>query len=1197
LRNRSLMLSTAAIAILSGAAYADTTVDSSKTDAYTTGALLTTNTGTPNAGNITVTTAGSIAPSVASQGAITVNTDNWVLIQGTVTNKNKDGAHGIHVDLSADRDLSGASFTNLAGTTITGTGIYLDTGSTLSTTGTNSGKYGIYLDANSCAASACTYKGDITQDSGSMLTVTGDSSSAFQFSTKSVLQGDLTLGGGTTVSSNTTTSTPTTIYGLFAAGQINGNVSLPAGASMAVYGDGGRGISIQGGGVDGYISIGGSIATSMPATTTTSITTKINTTTNPEAASALEVGADVTGGIAILGPTTPGSTTATASLSVGGTGAAILISPSVNAQISAPTAPLTIGVFTGDTADPGFSFYNRGAIKIVPNNYNDYGTAVAMSGYNATSPTVLPGGFFNSGSIGSTATTSGSTVTTSGVQVIGLSIGDWTQLGVGSPTYPKNPGDGAALVNSGDASTAGGSILATIGGTRGGLAYGVLIGANASVPSIINSGTIGALAGTTDKTLAGNTSGSTNPLAATAILDESGTLTSIINSGTISAEAGYQPTGSETPSALDNDTQLATAIDLSHGSATTASAAGVTIQNYSSSTRAATITGNIVFGTGSNQTLDLVGNGSLLSTVTGNVNFGMIASGSTSNDLLHIGNNAVFTGEVTTSETVRGAGVKVNVDTHGVLTLLNTDVSLNATSVTVANGGTINLGVNQSLTASGGVVAAQNVNLQSGSVLGVTYASFVPKDEHQFVLMTADQGQLQIDPTTLSTYNNTTNRPYLLANANLCMTTQAGCPRPSTLTSSVDALILDVQPKAMADLGLTAGSVTVRAAQTLTGTTTLFDQVNTALTADNVLGAAMIAGIHSAKEAQQSYDQFAPNLTGGTRAIVISITDQATGPVAARERMLNMYGKTDGGMTLWGQQFVQMLKDPGKGSIDVNTGFKTDPGFKDHGFGFALGVDGGSPKFGWYGGALTFYAGDVNELARNAHENQQWYLLSLYSVWRGKGLFLDTKLDAGYGHIDGKRTLTLVTSSGAYSREADNKHAGAVISGGVTTGGTFSYGAATLMPQLSLDGMYLREEGYTEYNPSTTTVGDGFDLKVEPYYAKSLRAFAGVDLRYDLNLWDFFLQPEVRAGYRYDFISDPVKLKMAFAYSDTSGPVAAPGTTFQLTGPDPSQGNFVLGGALAATTDAWTLGFNIDFVRGTNGAFQQVGTISLLGKI
>jgi len=1191
------MFSTAAIALMSGAAYADTTIDSNKTEAYTTGALLSSDTGQANAGNITVKSGNSLSVSLA-QGAITVDSDNWVLNQGTISNKDKSGAHGIFVDLSADRDLSTASFTNAASATISGTGIYLDASSVLSTSGSNTGKYGIFLDASGCSAATCSYTGNITAYTGSSLSVTGDSSAAVEINSKAILNGTLTLGGVVDVAANTDTNnsgSTTGVFGVFSQGQINGNVVLPSGGSMAVSGEGARGISIQGGGVNGYISIGGTVTTTMPVKQTVTISQKLNTTTNPEAGPALEVGSNVTGGIAILGPASSGTSSSSATITVGGTGPAIVIAQSV----SGSTAPLTVGVYTNDTADPGFSFYNRGTVSIAPNDYNDSASVLSLAGYDATDLNVLTGGLFNSGTLSSAVTSSG-TGASSGVYALGITIGSYAQLGTGTN---KLAADSAALVNSGALGTSTGVISAAVVGSRGGTAEALLIGANASVPSIINSGSITAVATTTDKTLTGNEGTSpTNPLMAGAIVDQSGTVTSILNQGTIQASAGYVATTGATPSPLDNNSQIAFAVNLAAGSATSPSAGGVTIKNWSSASRAAVITGDIVFGTGNNQVLDLVGNGpTLMSTITGNVTYGMIATGSTSGDILHVGNYASLTGQVVTLETVKGAGVTVNVDTNGYLTLLNTGTSLNANTFTVANGGDVNLGVNESLTATGGVVAAQSVNFQSGSILGVAYASFVPQTEHQFVLMTANQGQLQIDPVTLSAFNATTNRPYLLATANLCLTTQSGCPRPSSLPSNLDALVLDVAPKAptgTGGLGLTVGSVTLQSAKTLTGQTTLFDQANIALSVDNDLGAAMINGVHSATEAQQAYNEFAPNLTGGTRAIAISITDQATGPVGARQRMLNMYGKTDGEMTLWGQQFVEMLKDPGRGQIDPNTNFKVSPGFKDHGFGFALGLDGGSPKYGWYGGAFTFYAGDVNELSRDSHENQQWYLLSLYSVWRGKGLFVDTKLDAGYGHVDGSRTLNLVTSAGSYLRVADNKHAGALISGGLTTGAMFSYGAATLLPQLSLDGLYVREEGYTEYNPNTTTVGDGFDLKVNSSYAKSLRVFAGVDLRYDLDLWDFYLQPEARAGYRYDFANDPLKLKLAFAYADTSNSLKpAPGTEFTLTGPDPSQGNFVLGGGLAATTDSWTLGLSFDMVRGSNGSLQQIGTLSLLGRI
>jgi hypothetical protein len=114
-------------------------------------------------------------------------------------------------------------------------------------------------------------------------------------------------------------------------------------------------------------------------------------------------------------------------------------------------------------------------------------------------------------------------------------------------------------------------------------------------------------------------------------------------------------------------------------------------------------------------------------------------------------------------------------------------------------------------------------------------------------------------------------------------------------------------------------------------------------------------------------------------------------------------------------------------------------------------------------------------------------------------------------------------------------------------------------------------------------------LTVQPVYYKSARIFGGLNVREDLNLGDFYLQPEARAGYRFDFLSNAQEVKAAFA--------STPGTEFTLTGPDPDQGTAVLGGSLAATTGAWSVGLNYDYLRGNNGSVSQVGTVTLVGRI
>ena len=210
-----------------------------------------------------------------------------------------------------------------------------------------------------------------------------------------------------------------------------------------------------------------------------------------------------------------------------------------------------------------------------------------------------------------------------------------------------------------------------------------------------------------------------------------------------------------------------------------------------------------------------------------------------------------------------------------------------------------------------------------------------------------------------------------------------------------------------------------------------------ALATDDELGAAVAtsltvyntpgvpgSGINvaaSQQQAQQVFSQFAPDVSGGTREIAIMLTDQASGPVAARQRLLRSYGNVPGDMTLWGEEFTGQINNKGRVSADG-----TLTSYKDHGFGFVLGVDGGSPRNGWYGGAFTFYSGDVTQqLPRATRTNTEWYMLTGYTDWRGKHVFLDTQVSAAYGDFAETRVLNV----GGLVRDATSKpprrHAGA----------------------------------------------------------------------------------------------------------------------------------------------------------------------------
>ena len=90
--------------------------------------------------------------------------------------------------------------------------------------------------------------------------------------------------------------------------------------------------------------------------------------------------------------------------------------------------------------------------------------------------------------------------------------------------------------------------------------------------------------------------------------------------------------------------------------------------------------------------------------------------------------------------------------------------------------------------------------------------------------------------------------------------------------------------------------------------------IATSLTVYNTTTASPAASTSppSQAKAQQIFSQFAPDVSGGARQVAILITDQATGPVAARQRLLRSYGNQDGEMTLWGEEFAGMINNKGR---------------------------------------------------------------------------------------------------------------------------------------------------------------------------------------------------------------------------------------------------------------------------------------------
>lgn len=1218
MRKQILLLSAALCALSASPAFAQTDPLYDITTALT--APIDTATANPDGSgtpaDILLDAGGSITLNFAG-AAITLNSNNSVNVNTgtTISNTNTTNAAGILVDLTTqswDATNDAASCGSLTPPCHTTEGILMNGTIDLSGTGTN--KTGIWLEgpASDSGLSANSFTGDIDMSNstiklvgdssigvlidslaiengnlsfGTLTTqvssVTGSTLGVIAFENNGVINGNVNIGFVDTVndidnvanitSFGSTSSSASGTIGLNLTGTINGNLTIDTGSGVAAYGTGAQGIVITGAinplcdAEDPPVcsSLGTLINRGIILTAGTT-TASGNLTGNATSGSALLIEASIAGGIYNAGPTHGDSTITLGQITSQSVAGTVTFSPA-----SATSDPIDIGIYQGDTEDAGFSFYNRGVIRNGAPNVDQSVLAFVVAG-QATASTTFEGGIFNSYQIIAATTTdkNGALMSATGMQfgtntIVGAS--DTYTYDGGCDCFNYNPegtktvdafgyDDRAALVNSGV--TGNGLISASITGESSDTtAVAINIAAGATLPSILNSGTISAAA-TTDLT-------SLTGLTAIAIQDASGTLTSIDNEGgTIQAIA----------TTLDDGTQKAIAINLSadrdSGSAT---GQGIQIVNHATGNHAALIFGDILFGTGSHQIVDVLGIDSAhTATISGDIVYG--AGGIEGSDELNVGDFASVTGKITADAQ---AGVKVDVKDGGTLTITNDTTALSSAGFHIEDGGTLNLTVLEDF-KSGTVVSVGTdpindaIALDPLAKLNITYGSWIP-DTSKFVLFTGTT--INIDDATTQLYNQELNDPgklpFLFNSATLSLDPN---------NNGTESYVLTVAPKSAADLGLTG-----YAAQML-------PFASQALAFDDKLGGAFINGIVDQKSAQTAFTQLAPDVTGGARAIAMSLTDQATGPVAARQRMLRMYGKDSGEVTLWGQEFAEFVKDPG----NTKTG---QTGFKDHGFGFALGLDGGDPKIGWYGGALSFYSGDIVEAyPRDSHANVLTYMLTGYTDWRGRGLFLDTKLDVAYMTTKQKRYIALnipnATGTGTtpFLDEADSNRPGLVGSAGFTTGVILAYGSTTLTPQMSMDAMTMRQEGVAETHPTTSPGnGQGFDLATKAFYSNSLRVFLGADLRQDLDLGDFFLQPDVRLGYRYDFLNDPTKVTAHF--------VATPNADFTIIGPDPSQGNFVAGASLAATTDAWTLGANFDFVRGTNGATTEVGTIHLLGRI
>jgi hypothetical protein len=1237
------MLSAAAAALLAAPLVTDMSARADTDVTTNTATALSTST----SGNITIEPGAGVAISTASSPTITINSANSVINNGAISNTNADGALGVLIDTTNGNifpptaGFSSTGSIDLGGSGTNKRGIVIQGGNTY---------YGP-ITLSTLTAVAVTGATAATQQSS--LIVQGDGSAAFLLTQGTKVTSNILFGGGGILQNASVNSTQSNAIMVDLDGTVNGNVILASsfsgvGAGMIGIQELG---GIHSCASDTTIPTGFTCPTSSSGTLINTgaisligISFPSTRGNNPEAGSAVVIGGSIDGGFINYGPGTSNNAATATIRSAGVIGSGVtqpvvLIDPtrSITANLTAPRGPVILGPITADAdpIDPGYALTNRGTIAAQPIDSELSSAAMMIQGASATYFTCLSaaagscsttpqtvtesitsvvngvttttnqtvrnvGGLLNTGTISAVATTNSQTLTASGItSATALYIGPFA-------TVPRIDVMSEAI--SGSSNTPG-TIVAQVSGIGQGSAFGVILAANSNVP-VINIGknaSIIAQVTTTTTSPTKDIASATKPfsLVSEAIVDQGGSLKTINNAGTIQAS-----NTTLTPDTGAVVSSLTTAVDLS-----ASINGGITVNN------SGRILGNIFLGSGNGNTLN-VGNtegggisansntgvlntansysvvaGSIVSNSAGFApitNAGVIDFGSGANHTLHVGGfgyvNAVINANTNS--------LAVQVDPNGQLFVANTTSALQASTFNIASNGTLGLAISQtnlnSLTpvvqATSASLSGANLGLQFGTYIssGFTAASTASPTTQTITLIRAPV----ITDTTLAQQNAQLglNTPFLFETP-----TESGIT-PLAVTndpSGQQTLLLRLLPRSTG-----AKNADGSPGLNLSGSAKAqFPLTAAALATDNELGAAIAtsltvyntpgvpsSGINVAASQQQSqrvFSQFAPDVSGGTREIAIMLTDQASGPVAARQRLLRSYSSQPGDTTLWGEEFTGQISDKNAVASDG-----TITAFKDHGFGFTLGLDAGSSRNGWYGGAFTFYSGDVTqELPRSTRTNTQWYMLTGYSQWTGKHAFLDTQLSAAYGDFDQTRTLSV----GNVFRTATSRRPGAMLALGANTGVMLHYGGIEVDPHVSLDGLTLREEGYSEADG-----GSGMNLDVAPYFANSLRTAIGADIKGKISLWGFDLTPEARLGYRYDLLQQPVKVNAAF---ESTGGRGTAGNTMTFVGPDPDSGNAIAGLSLGAGTDTWQLGVNYDWIRGNNGSTTQVGILTVLGRI
>jgi T5SS/PEP-CTERM-associated repeat protein len=205
-------------------------------------------------------------------------------------------------------------------------------------------------------------------------------------------------------------------------------------------------------------------------------------------------------------------------------------------------------------------------------------------------------------------------------------------------------------------------------------------------------------------------------------------------------------------------------------------------------------------------------------------------------------------------------------------------------------------------------------------------------------------------------------------------------------------------------------------------------------------------------------------------------------------------------------------------------------------------------------GAALGYANSSSDIGGSGRINVNGGQANVYSAWFKEGFHVEGMLGGGFDVYDTRRDAL----GGSATANVNGYH----LQGMLGTGYDWQSGPWTFGPQVSAQYTRVMLDSFTES-------GSLLPLRFDSQNADSLHSRLGAHLSYRALLGKIMLTPEVRAGWRHEFMSPDITLNSQFANGA--------GGVFGVRGPALGKDSAVLGAGLSAQwTDEVTTFINYD---------------------